>query len=243
MCGEPLQEISRIPVCPRCLEAPEPLAADHFCIQCRTPFTSSYSLDDEGRCGLCRRSMNGFDAAYSFGSYEGKLRELIHLFKYGRIETLAAPLAGIALSAFPREERFDLIVPMPLHWTRRWRRGFNQAELLAREIGRRTGLPVKNAVRRRRATPSQARLSNSQRRSNMAGAFQGRSSVDLRGCRVLLVDDVLTTGATASACASAMKRAGAEYVAVLALSRTDRRYPAADGQAAAAIESPVVEST
>jgi ComF family protein len=187
--------------------------------------------------------LNGFDAAYAFGSYEGKLRKLVHLFKYDRIETLARPLARLALTAFPREERFDFIVPMPLHWTRRWRRGFNQAELLAREIGRRTGLPVKKVVRRRRATPSQARLTNSQRRSNMAGAFQTRSSADLRNRRVLLVDDVLTTGATASACAAVMKHGGAEYVAVLALSRTDRRHETADDQSAAEAQSLRMGST
>ncbi len=199
------------------------MEAEHFCVCCRTPFLNAYPLDEQGRCGLCRRGLNGYDAAYSFGSYEGTLRELVHLFKYGRIHTLSRPLGEMILSAFPRDERFDVIVPMPLHWLRRWRRGFNQAELLARVIGTRTGIPVLRAVRRRRATASQAGLSNAQRRTNVAGAFSVKPRAIVRGCRALLVDDVLTTGATASACALTLKRAGAAYVAVLTLARTDRR--------------------
>jgi ComF family protein len=196
-------------------------------VSCRTPFANRFPLDASGRCALCRGNLQGFDAAYSFGAYEGALRELIHLFKYGRIRTLARPLAGHLVSAFPREERFDAIVPMPLHWFRRWQRGFNQSALLAREIGRRCALPVVHAVRRRRATRPQAGLSNARRRVNVAGAFSPARGRSVRGLRVLLVDDVMTTGATASACARALKNAGASYVAVLALARADRRFGAA----------------
>jgi ComF family protein len=196
-------------------------------VSCRTPFANRFPLDASGRCALCRGNLQGFDAAYSFGAYEGALRELIHLFKYDRIRTLARPLASHLVSAFPREERFDAIVPMPLHWFRRWQRGFNQSALLAREIGRRCGLPVVHAVRRRRATRPQAGLSNARRRVNVAGAFSPARGRSVRGLRVLLVDDVMTTGATASACARALKNAGASYVAVLALARADRRFGAA----------------
>ncbi len=185
-----------------------------------------FPLDLEGRCGLCRLELNGYDAAYTFGSYEETLRELIHLFKYGRIETLAQPLGEMALAAFPRDERFDLIVPMAMHWWRRWQRGFNQAEALARVIGKRTGIPVLDLVRRTRSTSRQAGLTNSARRKNVSGTFAVRQPERLRERRVLLVDDVLTTGATASACAKAMKHAGAVYVAVLAVARTDRRFNA-----------------
>ena len=106
----------------------------------------------QGRCALCRRGVRGFDAAYSFGFYEDELRKLIHLFKYGRVQTLAAPLGTLLARALPREQSFDVIVPMPLHWRKRWQRGFNQSELLAREIGRRTHAPVRNALRRVRNT-------------------------------------------------------------------------------------------
>ncbi len=224
MCGEPLKGISRVPVCGTCLEAAKPLVADYFCVSCRTPFANRFPLDAEGRCALCRSNLQGFDAAYSFGAYEGSLREMVHLFKYKRIRTLARPLAEHLLSAFPREQRFDAIVPMPLHWLRRWRRGFNQSALLARHVGRRCGIPVIQAVRRLRPTPPQAGLSNARRRANVRGAFGPARASPIRGMRVLLVDDVMTTGATASACARALKDAGASYVAVLTLARADRRF-------------------
>ncbi len=112
-----------------------------------SPFRSRFPLDEQGRCGLCRRGLLGFDAAYSFGFYEDELRELIHLFKYGGMETLAKPLGRLLALALPRQQSFDAIVPMPLHWRKRWRRGFNQAALLAREISRRTHVPVEHALR------------------------------------------------------------------------------------------------
>lgn len=223
ICGAPLQQISRVPVCRACLAAPEPLEADYFCAACRTPFLNPYPLDAQGRCALCRRGLNGFDAAYTFGSYDGPLRELIHLFKYGGVRTLAGPLAELMLRALPRDERFDALVPMPLHWLKRWRRGFNQARLLAEAVSRRTGIPVVGAARRLRSTAPQAGLSNAERRRNVAGAFAVRKRAQVEGLRLLLVDDVFTTGATASACAAALKRAGAARVSVLALARTDRR--------------------
>ena len=187
------------------------------------PFLSRFPLDDEGRCALCRLGLQGFDAVYSYGSYEGTLRKLVHLYKYGGVRPLAARFGDLLGRALPREERFDAIVPMPLHWRKRWQRGFNQAELLAREIAGQWNAPVRNVVRRVRATAPQAGLTNAQRRANVQGVFRVKPRVRLDGLRVLLVDDVLTTGATASACARALKRAGAARVALAAVARTDRR--------------------
>lgn len=192
-------------------------------MQCRAPFRSHFPLDEEGRCALCRRGLRGFDAAYSFGFYEDELRELIHLFKYGRIETLAKPLGKLLASALPREQSFDVIVPMPLHWRKRWQRGFNQSALLAREIGRRTNVPVSGLLRRIKNTAAQAGLTNAKRRLNVSGAFQAKRRAALTGQRVLLIDDVMTTGATAASCARALKRAGAAQVTLLTLARADRR--------------------
>jgi ComF family protein len=213
-----------VPVCRACLAKPEPLTAEHFCVQCRAPFLSRFPLDDQGRCGLCRRGVRGFDAAYSFGFYENELRKLIQLFKYGRVETLSKPLGRLLARALPREQSFDVIVPLPLHWRKRWQRGFNQAELLAREISRRTQTPVENTLRRVRNTESQAGLTSAKRRKNVSGAFQasrGRNNLEDR--RVLLIDDVMTTGATAASCARALRRAGARHVTLLTLARADRR--------------------
>ena len=199
------------------------MTAEYFCRDCRTPFLNRFPLDEEGRCALCRLGLNGFDAAYSFGSFEAELRELIHLFKYGRVETLAGPLGRFLALALPRAEQFDAVVPMPLHWVRRWRRGFNQSELLAREIARRLSLPVRSLVRRTKATSSQAGLTNAKRRANVSGAFRVPRPPNVHGLRILLVDDVMTTGATASACARALKQAGAARVALLTVARADRR--------------------
>jgi len=220
-------------VCAACLQLPTPLAAEYFCVSCRTPFMNRFPLDDEGRCALCRTGAQGFDAAYAFGPYDGALKKLIHVLKYERVRTLARPLANHLVSALPLDQRFDAVVPMPLHWFRHWRRGFNQSELLATELGRRRGLPVLKAVRRSRATVAQAGLTSARRRANVAGAFAPLRRRPLQGKRVLLVDDVMTTGATASACARALRRAGASYVAVLTLARADRRFasPAASVEA------------
>lgn len=199
------------------------MSAEFFCSTCRTPFQNAFPLDEQGRCPLCRLGLRGFDAAYSFGSYEGVLRELIHLYKYGKVQSLARPLAQLLGRALPRDERFDLVTPVPLHWLRRWQRGFNQAELLAREIGRHTGLPFASVLRRVRSTAAQAGLSNSRRRRNVAAAFQCRNARLAHGRRILLIDDVMTTGSTGAACAAILRRAGAVRVALLTVARVDRR--------------------
>jgi len=217
--------------------------AEFYCVACKTPFLNRHPLDEEGRCPLCRLGIAGFDGVYSYGSYEGTLRTLIHLFKYEKIHTLARPLGEMLARSLPREERFDLVVPMPLHWKRRWQRSFNQSELLAKEVARRWNVPVLGAVRRVKATAPQAGLTNAKRRKNMSGAFApsrplfhrdlgGRFAfarrISLKGARVLLIDDVLTTGSTAAACARALKRAGARRVTLAAVARTDRRVGLTD---------------
>ncbi len=192
-------------------------------MQCKAPFLNSFPLDLEGRCALCRAGARGFDAAYCFGFYEGALRELIHLLKYDGMKPLAGTLAEYLSRALPLDERFDAVVPMPLHWRRRFQRGFNQAEALAKDVARRRRIPLLKAVRRIRATRTQTGLTNARRRENVSGAFRAGRGRPLEGLRILLVDDVMTTGATGSACASALKRAGAKSVTLLTLARVDRR--------------------
>ncbi len=221
-------------MCRSCLRSPQPLSAEYFCVSCRTPFQNSFPLDEKGRCALCRNGLRGFDAAYCFGAYEGALRTLIHLFKYSAIRSLARPLADLLADALPRDQRFDAIVPVPLHWRRRWHRGFNQSELLARSLSRRTGVPLLGVLRRTRATSVQAGLSNTRRRQNVTSAFGCRRPERVRGKRILLIDDVMTTGSTAAACALALKRAGAAKVAILTVARVDRRLEP-HGAAAASI--------
>ena len=201
------------------------MAAEYFCATCGTPFLNEYPLGADGRCGMCRAGAIAFDAAYCFGSYEDSLRELIHLLKYTRVKPLARTLGGYLLRALPVDTAFDAVVPVPLHWRRRWERGFNQAKLLAREVSRKRGVPLIEPLRRVRATTTQTGLTNAKRRDNVAGAFRVRRGSTIRNLRILLVDDVMTTGATASACASVLKRAGARSVTLLTLARVDRRIP------------------
>ena len=116
------------------------------------------------------------------------------------------------------------IVPMPLHWRRRWQRGFNQSELLAREIARRWHVPVRQSGPAQKSDRAASRVDQRPAPQERAGGFRRSNPASrLNGQRILLIDDVLTTGATASACARALKRAGASQVTFLALARRDRR--------------------
>ena len=224
ICDAPLTGFTRVPVCHDCLNAPAPLEADYFCASCNAPFQNNFPLDANGVCALCRSGLLGFDRAASFGFYDGALRSLIHLFKYSGMRPLAGGLSRLLDLALPIDDRYDSIVPVPLHWRRKWRRGFNQAELLAREVSKHRRIPILNALRRRKQTANQAGLTSAGRRRNIAGAFEARAGLDIRGKRVLLIDDVFTTGATASACALVLKKAGAGTVTLLTLARADRRF-------------------
>ena len=136
---------------------------------------------------------------------------------------MVQPAGDLLAAALPREERFDAIVPVPLHWRRRWQRGFNQSELLARGLASRYGFPVIRALRRLRYTGTQTGLSQTARRHNVAAAFQARRPQALKGKRLLLVDDVMTTGSTAAACAGVLRKAGTARVVLLTIARADRR--------------------
>jgi ComF family protein len=144
------------------------------------------------------------------------------------MKPLAGTLAGYMELALSVDVSFDAVVPVPLHWRKQWDRGFNQSELLARHIARRRGIPVLDALRRKRATAVQAELASAGRKRNVAGAFLLRAGAKtqaaLAGRTLLLIDDVMTTGATASACASVLKRGGAKSVSLLTLARVDRRW-------------------
>jgi ComF family protein len=182
-----------------------------------------YPLDEFDLCTYCREGAVNFDAAYSFGSFEGPLQQLVSLFKYGKIETLAQPLGRFLVSALPPDLRADCVVAMPMHWRKKWERGFNQAELLARPVAKRLGIRLASNLQRARYTRSQAGLSERERRDNLRHSFVVRRPEDISGKRVLLVDDVYTTGSTLRAAARALKEAGAARIDALTLARVDRR--------------------
>jgi ComF family protein len=154
--------------------------------------------------------------------YQGNLRRLIHLLKYEKMLPLAQPLAGRMASQLPRFGAIDFIVPVPLYWTRKWLRGFNQSALLAKLLAAQSGAYRPRALRRTRRTAVQAGLSDSERIHNVRGAFAARAA-GLEGRRILLVDDVMTTGATLAAGAAALKQAGASYVGAFTLARAVRQ--------------------
>ncbi|MBV8570160.1 MAG: ComF family protein [Acidobacteriaceae bacterium] len=183
----------------------------------------SYPLDEHDLCTVCRESMVNFDACYSFGSFDGPLQKLIHLYKYGKIESLARPLSRLLVQALPACETVDMVVAMPMHWRKQWERGFNQAALLAEPLARRLRVPLAGNLRRTRYTKSQAGLDESERKANLKDSFLVRRPAMVVGKRLLLIDDVFTTGATLRAASEALKKAGAARVAALTLARVDRR--------------------
>jgi len=167
----------------------------------------------EFTCSACRDHPPAFDTARAAGRFGGVLRELLHQFKYGRATWLCHDLAdllhGCVLAHYAAEE-VDLVVPVPLHNQKQRDRGYNQAALLAAALAPRLArLFAGDALVRTRATPTQTRLHAGQRRQNVHNAFAVRSPEWVRGRTVLLVDDVMTTGATLSEVAATLKRAGA----------------------------------
>ena len=223
VCDQPLAEFTRVPVCRSCMDGLRPLrAAAGLCHLCGIPRQAMMGE-------LCERCASGeydFAQARSFGAYEGVLRKVLHLFKYQGMRLLAAPLAERMARVFNQERwgqaGFHGLVAVPLAPARLRQRGYNQAELLARHLGRRIGLPVlKETCRRVRATAVQTGLTRPQRLENVRGAFApGPRAALVAGRDLLLVDDVLTTGATLSACARALRQAGARRVSALTVART-----------------------
>jgi ComF family protein len=220
-CGETVEGPAAL--CPECWKKTRFLAAP-VCACCGLPFEA-----DPGPgavCGECARESPPFARARAAFVYDEKSRGMILAFKHGD-RTELAPAFGRWLQRAGAEVIADaqLIVPVPLHWTRLFARRYNQAALMAHELARLAGVPAATDVLvRRRRTPSQGKMGRTMRRRNLAGAFavpEGRRAA-LAGRRVLLVDDVLTTGATANACARALLAAGAGAVDVLTLARVVR---------------------
>jgi len=152
--------------------------------------------------------------------FDGTLREAIHCFKYSNLQDLAIPLGKLMSDYWEKSPLpAETIVPVPLHPDRLRERGYNQATLLARELGKSIGLPIaEDSLARVRATPPQVGLGAQERKENVHDAFRC-SSAELKEKRILLIDDVCTTGATLEACSIALRQAGARSVWALALAR------------------------
>ncbi|CAO3441608.1 Competence protein F homolog, phosphoribosyltransferase domain; protein YhgH required for utilization of DNA as sole source of carbon and energy [Azospirillum argentinense] len=191
------------------------------CACCGTPF--DFALEGEPLCGACIAEPPLFARARAVLAYDDGSRPLVLGFKHGdRIHAAAAYGAWMARAGAELLADADLLAPVPLHRLRLFRRRYNQAALLAQAAGRQAGRPViPDLLVRRRSTPSQGGLDRSGRRRNVQGAFAVRPGLEARvaGKRIVLVDDVLTTGATLSECARVLRRAGAERVDALTLAR------------------------
>mgnify|MGYP000852637692 CR=1 FL=1 len=218
-----------------CVWCRRPVGRELFCNQCRRQLHSWQNkyrpckhcgrllpvTGNEMVCQQCREVLPVFKKARAVGPYQGLLKEMIRSLKYQGRRSLAAPLgrlmAGVVVNE-PAASRPDLVVPVPLTATRLQARGFNQAELLARALGHEIGLPIDSVVLQRiKETAPQVKLSRKYRWDNLSGAFKVIKPETVAGRYLLLVDDVLTTGATASACTQSLLLAGAARVTVVTL--------------------------
>ncbi len=205
-------------LCQTCYESLRP-SSFSSCLKCAS--TIGPGTDSTGGCVKCRRESFAFSRVIRFGVYEGSLREAVLRMKWLNGESLAETLGH---RWFEQDEiRFrdltpEIVVPVPLHWLRRIRRGYNQADALATVLANRLGVPCGSYVLRRlRNTQMQSSQSASARRENLRGAFVVRQPSRVVNKRILLIDDVLTTGSTAHESARALLSAGAAQVLVAVL--------------------------
>jgi ComF family protein len=186
------------------------------CVRCGLPLRAT----EAETCGRCLAKPPRLDRIRSAVAYDEISRSIAIRLKYGRKVALARTMSRYMhplVGDLPGEA---IMVPVPLHRSRLWSRGFNQSAIVAKQLSRRTGIPVAvDALLRVRPTPPLKGLNIRQRRRTVAGAFKVNPKAELRGRTVVLIDDVLTTGSTANACARALKRAGAARVDLISWAR------------------------
>jgi ComF family protein len=196
-----------------------------ICYRCGLPIPGSLS-ESYGFCSICREGGSAvYDEARSWGLYEAELRRVIQAFKFDGHLRLAEPLSDLLRQC---QEEYssaaDCIVPVPLHPKRRRERGFDQTLLLARSLSAKMRVPLLRCVRRRRNTVPQFGLNHRERRRNIKGAFELTSRQEVEGSRILIVDDVMTTGATVEEICRVLKRANPEAIGVLTVARVSKVF-------------------
>jgi competence protein ComFC len=205
-CGQPAQAAVCL-VCARLL----PTINRPICLYCGKP-----TLAPVDRCNDCRGRRLHFTSARAAWIYDGPARPVIHAFKYGNRQSLGPKLADYLA---PLVAEADLVTWVPLTRSKRWKRGYNQARILARALAARTKLPPVGLLVKTRSTLDQNRLDVESRLVNLRGAFKLKRPAPIEGRRVVLVDDVYTTGSTVSECALVLKMAGAASIQVATLAR------------------------
>lgn len=197
-----------------------------FCPVCGRYWAEFSAIDlvdqTELLCDDCLRHRTPYFAARSLGPYGGVLKDGIYKFKYQGNRSMSQSFGLLLAELFLRERIFfgtNLIVPVPLSREKEIERGFNQSNFLAQKIGRLLGTSVQNCLIKTRHTPSQSKLTRKARRENVAGAYEviPEMTEELRGKKVLLIDDIFTTGATVNECAGVLLKAGADRVGVMTL--------------------------
>jgi competence protein ComFC len=224
ICDALLIRASRVPICEECTASFE-AAPGRICEICGQPQPALYVAEGEQAvCRTCQMKTYAFERARSFGLYEDKLVRAILLLKWERIEPLGAWF-GAKLANVAKKEAFtaDFVVPVPLHRKREKERGYNQAALISKPLARKLGLPHRELLlMRTRPRPDKEVLSLEERWESVRGAFATRPGSQVDNKRVLLVDDVMTTGATLDACARALLDGGAKAVVGLTVARAAR---------------------
>ena len=228
LCERPLIRASRLPICQECLDSFAALGG-RVCRVCGLALesgrgaTQSDSGEEEALlCAACREQRFGFDQARSVFRYQDRVVRAVIMLKFEEMDPLADWFAGRLAELTLRAElnKVDLVVPVPLHKARQRERGFNQAELLSKRLARRLRLPHQGVLLvRKRPRPDKHLLTERERWAAVRGAFAARAGSEVDKQRVLLVDDVMTTGATLDACAKALREAGATSVTGLTVAR------------------------
>jgi competence protein ComFC len=223
LCGALLNHSSRIPVCKGCLDGFS-LVPQKICEVCGLPLPDMAEVPGEKFCcSACRLETYAFDRAHSFAIYENQVVRAIVMLKFERIEPLAKWFAHRLAEVYMQNSEMlgaDVVVPVPLHRDREKERGYNQAELLSKPLARLLGLPHRGVLLvRTRPRPAKLVLTMRERWAAVRGAFETRPGSQVDNLRVLLLDDVMTTGATLDACSKALRDAGAKSVVALTVAR------------------------
>ncbi|HKV29039.1 MAG TPA: ComF family protein [Candidatus Acidoferrales bacterium] len=234
ICGHILTNATLLPICNECLASLAPFRG-LCCATCGRPFLSVVATDAaEPLCFACRRSTYAFDNARSYGEYNDQMSRAISLLKYEKLTRLGGWFAARLeerVRAEPILFAADVAVPVPLHPARQRERGYNQAELIARPLAKKLKLPLgAYLLVRTKPRPPRLLLSRRERWQTVRGAYELRKGARVDNLRVLLIDDVFTTGATLDACARALKRAGAKSVAGITVARVVSRGSAFSGR-------------
>jgi ComF family protein len=229
-----LTHATRVPICDECLASFETLPRK-ICEVCGSPLRAFNEQEDTRRlCPACQHKTYAFECVRSFAFYDRALVRAILLLKFERIEPLGGWFAARLAELVERERealRADVVVPVPLHPVREKERGYNQADLLAKPLAKKLGLPRQAVLlMRTRPRPDKRVLSLEERWESVRGAFATRPGTQVDNRRVLLVDDVMTTGATLDACSRALLEAGAKSVIGLTVARAVRNPVAGFGE-------------